>query len=69
MATSIEAMLAGSAVIYLFGVTWLAHSLSLSTTRAIELGMAPFLVGDAVKVVLAGVLLPVAWRVVGSKDR
>jgi biotin transport system substrate-specific component len=60
--TSLEAMLAGSAVIYLFGVTWLAHDLGVSATEAIELGLTPFIIGDTVKLALAGALLPAAWR-------
>jgi biotin transport system substrate-specific component len=62
--TSLPAMLAGSAVVYAFGVPWLAHSLHVSGTKAVELGMAPFLIGDALKLVLAGAIAPVAWRFV-----
>jgi biotin transport system substrate-specific component len=61
--TSVPAMLAGSAVIYAAGVPWLAANLGVSAAKAIELGMAPFLIGDAVKLVAAGALTPTAWRV------
>ena len=64
--TAIPAFLAGSAVIYLFGVVWLARELGVSTTEALELGMTPFVVGDLVKIVLAGVIMPSAWRLVES---
>jgi biotin transport system substrate-specific component len=60
--TSIPAMLAGTAVIYACGATWLAHHLSVSTAEAVELGVAPFLLGDTVKLLLAGALMPAAWR-------
>jgi biotin transport system substrate-specific component len=60
--TAIPAFLAGSAIIYLFGVVWLAGELGVSTTEAMELGMTPFVIGDLVKIVLAGMLLPTAWR-------
>ena len=63
---SIPAMLAGSAVIYLFGVVWLAHSIDVGATEAIELGMTPFLIGDAVKALAAGAVLPAAWRLTTS---
>jgi biotin transport system substrate-specific component len=53
--------IAGTGVIYVFGVTWLAHSLGIDIARAIQLGMVPFLVGDAVKAMLAG-MLPNAHR-------
>jgi len=62
--TSLPAMLAGSALIYAIGVPWLAANLGVSGTKAIELGMAPFLIGDAVKLVAAGALAPGAWTVV-----
>lgn len=62
--TSLPAMLAGSALIYAIGVPWLAADLGVSGTKAIELGMAPFLIGDAVKLIAAGALAPGAWAVV-----
>lgn len=62
--TSIPAMLAGSAIVYALGVPWLAWSLDVSGTKAIELGMAPFLIGDALKLIAAGALTPVAWRLI-----
>ena len=67
IATAIPAFLAGSGVIYLFGVTWLAHSLGVGATEAMELGMVPFIIGDLVKVALAGVALPAAWKLVGTR--
>lgn len=66
IATSIPAMLAGTAVIYLLGATWLAAHLDVSAARAVELGIAPFLIGDTLKLVAAGLLLPAAWRFTGS---
>lgn len=67
IATAMPAFLAGSALIYLFGVTWLAHSLGVGATEAMELGMVPFVIGDLVKVALAGVALPAAWKLVGGR--
>jgi biotin transport system substrate-specific component len=63
--TSLLSMLAGSAVIYLFGVTWLAHSTGMSASQAIDAGMTPFLTADAVKLVCAGLSLPAAWKLSG----
>lgn len=62
LATSVPAMLAGTAVIYLFGVVWLGHVLEASAVTALEKGMLPFVIGDALKLVVAGALLPAAWR-------
>jgi biotin transport system substrate-specific component len=58
-------MLAGTAIIYSFGVLWVAYKLSIPVatgdTNAIGLGLTPFLIGDAIKLVLAGIVTPVAW--------
>ncbi|MEY9845229.1 biotin transporter BioY [Streptacidiphilus sp. MAP5-3] len=62
------AMALGQLAIYAVGVPWLAVSLHVSLTRAAELGLYPFLIGDAVKIALAMGLLPAAWRLVGRKD-
>jgi len=65
LVTSVAAMAFGSVVIYAFGAAWLAHKLNVPVatgdTNAISLGVTPFLIGDAVKVLLAGAALPAAW--------
>ena len=65
--TAVPAFLAGSAIIYLFGVSWLMIDLGVDSTRALELGMTPFVVGDLVKIALAGLALPAAWRLVDRR--
>ena len=65
--SSVAAMAFGSIVIYAFGAAWLAHKLNVPVatgdTNAISLGVTPFLIGDAVKVLLAGAALPAAWAI------
>jgi biotin transport system substrate-specific component len=61
---SFPAMVLGNVVIYAFGATWLAHALNLSASQAWHLGVQPFLWGDAVKILLAAGLLPLAWKLV-----
>lgn len=56
------AFVAGSAVIYAGGVLGLVYFVDLSPGTAFAEGVAPFLVGDAVKAVAAGIVLPGAWR-------
>lgn len=60
--TAVPAMLAGTAVIYAIGTLWLARTLDVSLLKAVDLGIVPFAVGDAVKLAAAGVVLPAAWR-------
>jgi biotin transport system substrate-specific component len=66
---SLPAMVLGNIVIYAFGATWLAHALGLSASQAWHLGVQPFLWGDAVKILLAAGLLPLAWKVVDEIRR
>ena len=72
VATAIPAFVAGSVIIYTLGAAWLAHSIDVPVlavaddgtiqASAIAYGVAPFLVGDLIKAVLAGLLLPAAWK-------
>lgn len=62
-------MVVGNAVVYAVGVTWLALSLSLDLSTALELGLWPFLVGDAVKLAIAAAALPTAWALLARLDR
>lgn len=66
--TSIPAMLAGSAVIYAVGVPWLAAVLDVSAVKAMELGLVPFVIGDALKLLIAGGSAPLAWRMLRRRD-
>jgi biotin transport system substrate-specific component len=61
---SLPAMVLGNIVIYVFGATWLAHALDLSATQTWDAGIKNFLIGDAVKILLAAGLLPSAWKLV-----
>lgn len=54
----------GSLTIYAFGVPWLAIFLGVDLATAFALGVLPFLIGDAVKIVAMAGLLPATWRVV-----
>lgn len=64
VASAIPAFLAGNAVIYLIGVPWLLVSVEAFTSLsdAIAAGFTPFIIGDIVKIVAAGLLLPAAWQ-------
>ena len=62
--TTALAMVVGNVVIYAGGVSWLARLVG-GLPEAVALGMAPFLIGDAIKLVLAAVLLPAGWAVIG----
>ncbi|MGD2206353.1 MAG: biotin transporter BioY [Anaerolineae bacterium] len=61
--TTVAAMLFGHAAIYAFGLAWLAFFTGVP--RVLPLGLYPFLVGDLVKLILAAILLPSGWRILG----
>jgi biotin transport system substrate-specific component len=62
--SALAAMLTGNIVIYLVGLPWLAIVLDTGLERTLELGLYPFVPGDVLKLYLAGMLLPGAWRLV-----
>jgi biotin transport system substrate-specific component len=65
ISSAVASMLTGNVVIYVFGLAWLYHELPNATfTSTLEAGLYPFVVGDLVKVYLAGALLPGAWSLV-----
>mgnify|MGYP000241637547 CR=1 FL=1 len=59
---TIGVMVLGNLLIYAVGVPYLAVALGVDLGQAISMGATPFLVGDALKILLAAGLLPAAWR-------
>jgi biotin transport system substrate-specific component len=62
--SSLSAMLIGNVVIYAFGLAWLHHYLHVNWPTALADGLYPFVLGDLIKVFLAALALPSAWRLV-----
>ena len=70
------AMLLGNAVIYAFGVPWLYHIINSGSfnpevyasvwDQTMVWGLTPYLIGDALKLALAALLLPAVWKLVGK---
>ena len=57
-------MLLASLLIYLPGVLWL-RQFAESWAQTFAWGVTPFLIGDAMKLALAALLVPTAWRILG----
>lgn len=49
----VAAMIAGSLLIYALGVPWLKMMLGIGFKKALAVGMVPFLIGDALKIIAA----------------
>lgn len=61
--------IAGNATIYAFGLPWLSIFLGAvgypnDLAATLSAGLAPFIVGDAIKIAIASTLLPSAWSLV-----
>ena len=70
--TSVLAMFAGLAIIFLSGVTWLGlfartltGSAPVGMQAALSTGLYPFILPDVIKLLVAAAFVPALWRVVG----
>lgn len=61
MRTSFIPFLVGTVIIYACGVTWLTVVLG-SFSKAVTLGLVPFIIGDIIKLIAAALALPAAWN-------
>ncbi|MEM6461977.1 MAG: biotin transporter BioY [Pseudomonadota bacterium] len=59
------AMLIGNIVIYIAGLVWLGSIVGWDKPL-LAWGLTPFLAGDALKLVLAAVLMPALWKLVAN---
>ena len=60
------AMVIGNALIYVPGLLWLGQLYGWDQP-ILQWGLTPFLIGDALKLLLAALLLPAVWKFVGSR--
>jgi biotin transport system substrate-specific component len=61
-----------NSVIYIFGLPWLAFALGTlgaanDLASVAAAGLAPFIIGDVIKMTVAAALLPLAWKFLGKK--
>ena len=65
---TLAAMVAGTAIIFAFGVLWLGAFIGWDQP-VLDLGLIPFLPGAAFKIALAAAVLPAIWRLVDRSRR
>ena len=64
---ALAAMVIGETIIFTLGVGWLKVAIDVPVATALDYGLWPFLLGDALKVVLAAAVLPFGWWVVNRR--
>jgi len=68
--TSVVAMAAGLAVVFTFGVLWLAwfaRPAAASLDQALRTGLYPFIPADVVKIFAAAAVMPALWKLTGKR--
>lgn len=58
------ATLLGAAILYVPGLAWLSTFVG-GFAKAVEYGLAPFILGDVVKAAIAAIGFPVIWKLLG----
>ena len=66
--TALPSMLIGTIATFSFGLIWLHQYTGKSWSWTIEKGLTPFIVGEVLKIAIAGTSLPAIWRVVNRKN-
>lgn len=66
--TALPSMLVGTVITFSFGLVWLHQYTGQSWSWTISAGLTPFIVGEALKIAIAGTSLPAVWRFVNRKN-
>jgi biotin transport system substrate-specific component len=66
--TALPSMLIGTITTFSFGLIWLHQYTGESWVWTIEKGLTPFIVGEVLKIAIAGTALPAIWQVVNRKN-
>ena len=65
--TALPSMLIGTALTFSFGLFWLHQFTGKDWAWTFQAGLAPFIIGEALKIIIAGTSLPILWRFVNRK--
>jgi biotin transport system substrate-specific component len=66
--TALPSMLIGTITTFSFGLIWLHQYTGQTWSWTFEKGLTPFIVGEVLKIAIAGTSLPALWRVVNRKN-
>lgn len=59
---AIMAMLLGNTIIFILGLLWLTKFVGFE--QVLLVGLSPFILGDLLKILLAGFILPLGWKLI-----
>lgn len=66
--TAMISMFFGNVLLYIPGLLWLAKFVGLG--KVLSVGLFPFIFGDLLKIIMAGLLLPIGWKLIkGSESK
>jgi biotin transport system substrate-specific component len=66
--TALPSMLIGSLITFSCGIIWLQQVTNQSWSWTFNAGLTPFIVGEILKIAIAGTSLPILWRFVNRKN-
>ena len=66
--TALPSMLIGTVITFTFGLIWLKQYTGQSWSWTITAGLTPFIIGEILKIVIAGTSMPAVWRLVHRKN-
>jgi biotin transport system substrate-specific component len=66
--TALPSMLIGTVITFSFGLVWLHQYTGQSWSWTVNAGLTPFILGEVLKIAIAGTSLPAIWRVVNRKN-
>jgi biotin transport system substrate-specific component len=66
--TALPSMLIGTVITFSFGLVWLYQYTGQSWSWTVNAGLTPFIIGEVLKIAIAGTSLPAIWRVVNRKN-
>lgn len=66
--TALPSMLIGTVITFGFGLVWLQQYTGKDWAWTINAGLTPFIVGEVLKIAIAGTSLPIIWRLINRKN-
>ncbi len=66
-ASTIAAMLIGTAVIFAGGLAWLGYLIGFE--KAVAVGFMPFIFSESAKIILAALAMPMCWRLIRNQKK